>query len=319
MNTEGLAYDWVAGFNHPNYKPAPEMVVPRGNPSARMLESCRTVSEAVQFYKKHAEPSFAYARLMIADRAGASVIIGARNGNLEFVEATECRGFGYGRKVVDHALKTPPAASLSNGVKILQEARQDGEFATKYSNVFDLRSGRIFIYPDIRNGKHYLIDIAEELKKGGNYYDIPAIGKQMLEPPISLPSELKRFFLDEFEPSSFPDTALATRIKRLIMEAYQGKPNPADYDSALWAKLPPAPEMQSQVRKLGAFIALQQVDSRKYFVNEASKKAAGERTVRFKMEYEKGTALHRFTLNQANQVTAMRTEGFEGKPGSRLE
>lgn len=44
VNTAGLAFDWVSGFDEKNYRPDPSLQPVRGNPSERMLESCTTVA-----------------------------------------------------------------------------------------------------------------------------------------------------------------------------------------------------------------------------------------------------------------------------------
>src|SRR5437868_12202922 len=44
VNSEGLAYDWVAGFED-KYEPSSKLKVARGHSSERMLESCQTVDE----------------------------------------------------------------------------------------------------------------------------------------------------------------------------------------------------------------------------------------------------------------------------------
>jgi len=36
---------------------------------------------------------------------------------------------------------------VANGFKIVHDCRQPGEYATKYSNIYDLKSGDIFLYP----------------------------------------------------------------------------------------------------------------------------------------------------------------------------
>src|SRR5690606_4133138 len=100
VNEQGLAFDWVAGFEN-SWNPDPALQRVIGNPSERMLESCASVHEAIAFYKKYREPSFSTARIMIADKTGASVIIGVNeNGELLFDISTVSRGFGYGSKIL---------------------------------------------------------------------------------------------------------------------------------------------------------------------------------------------------------------------------
>ena len=42
LNTAGLAFDWVSGFAE-KYEPGPGLQPVRGNPSERMIESCKTI------------------------------------------------------------------------------------------------------------------------------------------------------------------------------------------------------------------------------------------------------------------------------------
>jgi penicillin V acylase-like amidase (Ntn superfamily) len=79
LNTEGLAFDWVAGYKEA-WGPEPNLpIIAR---TERVLETCATVEQAVAFYRTHHEQSFNYAKIMLADRTGASVIIGAKDGKL---------------------------------------------------------------------------------------------------------------------------------------------------------------------------------------------------------------------------------------------
>ena len=72
-----------------------------------------------------------------------------------------------------------PNPSLTNAARILRAAVQEGQYATKYSNVFDLKTGDIYFYlfPDQPEGVK--LSLAEELKKGRHYYDIPKLKEQI--------------------------------------------------------------------------------------------------------------------------------------------
>src|SRR5689334_17487099 len=128
-NTEGLAYDWVAGFND-KWKALHGMKRVRGNSSQRMLETCSNVGQAIEFYRTHLEPSFAKSRILIADRSGDSVIIGYQDGKLFLEESHENRGFGYGLPTLRKELSTAPEPTVANGARILRACKQQGEFAT---------------------------------------------------------------------------------------------------------------------------------------------------------------------------------------------
>jgi predicted choloylglycine hydrolase len=178
VNTEGLAFDWVAGYKT-SWQRDPGMKSTKGNPAERMLESCATVEEAVAFFKSHWEPSFSYARILVADRTGASAVIGATDGHLDIKMMKESRGFGYCGHVVEKMLTEDAVPTLANAAKILQAARQQGQYATKYSNVFDLKSGDIFLYRFPDQPEAVQLNLANELKKGRHSYDLPKIAEQL--------------------------------------------------------------------------------------------------------------------------------------------
>src|SRR5262245_1708186 len=95
MNTKGLAFDWVAGFKE-KWEPDPKKATAQGNSAQRMLETCSTVEEAIAFYEKYHEPSFAYGKMLVADPSGASAVIGAQDGQLVAEKMKRSRGFGLG-------------------------------------------------------------------------------------------------------------------------------------------------------------------------------------------------------------------------------
>jgi penicillin V acylase-like amidase (Ntn superfamily) len=107
LNTEGLAFDWVAGYKE-KWEPDLKLARVKGNPAERMLESCATLQEAIAFFQTHWEPSFSYAKILIASRTGESVIIGARDGRLSIETKKESRALGYrGQLAQDMLLQNP--------------------------------------------------------------------------------------------------------------------------------------------------------------------------------------------------------------------
>src|SRR4051812_35368694 len=141
LNTEGLAFDWVAGYKE-KLDVDPKMKALEGNSSARMLECCATVEEAIAFYQTHEERAFSYAKILVADRT-----IGATDGHVEFDRALQCRGFGAGQQALSNMLTKTTEPTLPNAARILRAARSEGQYATKYSNVYDLKSGDIYLFP----------------------------------------------------------------------------------------------------------------------------------------------------------------------------
>lgn len=178
MNSQGLAFDWVAGYKG-KWKRDPKTRFVIGNPAERMLESCATVEEAVTFFRTHWDPSFSYAKILIADRSGTSVIIGAREGKLDVQSAKHSQSLGYGGAAVEKSLTEDSTPTLANAAKILNSARQLGTYATKYSNVFDLNSCDILIFRFPDQSEPVNLNLATELKKGRHAYDIPQLGEQL--------------------------------------------------------------------------------------------------------------------------------------------
>ena len=186
MNTAGLAFDWVAGYRE-RWQRDSKMKSVAGNPCELMLATCRTADEAVAFFREHWEPSFSYAKVLVADRTGASVRIGAHDGALQIERDNRCRGFGYAQRVLDKMLVEKPTPTPENAETILRAARQDGRYATKYSNVYDLKSGDIFLLPTPGRDEVVKVNLNEELKKGGHFYDMPEIHDEMAQAPRPLP------------------------------------------------------------------------------------------------------------------------------------
>ena len=63
---------------------------------------------------------------LIADKTGASVIIGGKDGKLQVEPSKQCRGFGYGSQTLDKLLSKSTEPTVANGVKILRAALQKG-------------------------------------------------------------------------------------------------------------------------------------------------------------------------------------------------
>jgi len=177
LNTEGLAYDWV--MNEVPRKWESDLPSPRGYSCLRMLETCKTVKDAIAFYRTYAEPSFSTASILVADKTGASVIIGFKDGHIEVEESKQSRGFGFGGRgrlasaLADRASLVPPAEpTVEEGYTILYDCRQAGRYATNYSNIFDLKSGDIFLRVLRERTVEVKVNLAVELKKGEHFYEM---------------------------------------------------------------------------------------------------------------------------------------------------
>ena len=299
VNTEGLAYDWVAGFKS-KWKPMRGMKRVRGNSSQRMLESCSTVPQAIEFYRTHLEPSFAQSRILIADRTGASVIIGYQDGKFFLEEAQGNRGFGYGLETLRKELSTAAEPTVSNGVRILRACKQQGQFATKYSNVFDLRSGEMFLFPTA-DETEVKLNLAGELQKGQHFYDLPQLRQQLAEDLKPLLNDMNPNFLDEYQPLPEKEPEVTERVRRVMQSAIRGKMRAEDYSADLWQQLEPEQKKaQADLKKLGKLEKVILVGR----IEESDK-----RIYRYRLDFKNASVLQIFAFDNRDKVMFTDSEG----------
>ena len=305
LNTKGLAFDWVAGFKE-KWEPKSDLKVARGNPSERMLETCTTVAEAINFYRTHKEPSFSRAKVFVTDSTGASVIIGAKDNQLEVEKSHISRGFGFGHKQLKIFLSNDPKPIIPDAINILKKCQQSGQYATKYANVFNLKSGDIYIFPDTNSNVPVKFNLKTELKKGEHYYDIPEIARQKDQPIKPLLNNMKRFVFDVLKPIPNSDPKTIRYIRKLIQDAMIGKMNPQDYTAEFWQVVEGIQDnLQAEFKSLGKLLSVTIVE---YIPdNEQS-------SYRYIAEFEKGKILQHMVLNSKNKVVLVKTECYELNP-----
>ena len=307
LNTEGLAYDWVSGFKE-EWNPDPHLPTARRDSSQRMLETCTTVNDAIAFYRTHREPLFWRGKILVADRTGASVIIGATNGQLQVEADNQCRGFGHGGRMLDAALAKQPQPTVADGFNLLRDCRQTGPNATKYSNIYDLKSGDIYLHPIPTQDDEVTFNLAAELRKGAHYYELPQIKEQLAQAPRSLPIRLRRFPLDEFKPIPDQEPAVTAHFQTMILDAADGTPHTNDYMAEAWKILAPnRAQIQATLKTLGDFNSMTLVER---------SEDNGLRTYRYRLELANATLLQRFVLNGQNLFTDGGSDAVELRPGA---
>jgi hypothetical protein len=307
LNSKGLAFDWVAGLMG-EWKPGAEMKVARGIPSAQMLETCTTVDEAITFFHSHRKPSFAYAKILIADGSGKSVIVGAKDGKLQIEKSGQCRGFGYGQRTLDKMLARAPEPTAANGAGILRACLQDGTNGTKYSNIFDLKSGDIHLFQSAKQAEEVKLNLAAELKKGEHYYDMSQISQKMTQAPMPLRNNMKLLFMDQFEPIPDAEPGLTERIRAILQDLLDGNAKAGDYTTEFWKEI-----KQDGVRAIAEFKILGKVTS----MTLVDRKVEGDKcSHRYLAEFKDVMAMElqlRFVLDQNNRVDLVELEGVQWK------
>jgi hypothetical protein len=295
LNTAGLAFDWVAGYKA-TWKPDPLLPRTRGNLSQRMLETCATVKDAIAFHRTHWETDFSYARTLVADRTGASAILSAKDGQLQVAEEAQTRGFGFGRRTLAEALARRPQPTVANGFEILRACRQGGYFTTKYSNVFDLKSGDIFLYYLPNRDDRVEMNLAAELKKGAHYYDMPQIRRQLAEAPRPSPLNLRRFPLDEVKPLSDPEPDLTAHLRAVLHAAREGTEHAEDFTPEMWKRISVLPKgSEDDLIDYGDLLSM---------TLAGRDEEGGQRIYYYRSEYANATVLQQIVLDGQNKIAS---------------
>ncbi len=299
LNTEGLAFDWVAGYTE-TWNPDPNVSMVWGNSGQQALENCASVQQAIAFFRQHQDRQFYRAKILLADRTGASVIIGGKDGKLQVEEANQCRGFGYGSQTLNKLLTKTTAPVVSNATNILFTARQKGQYATKYSNVFELASGDIFLFPFPDRDDELKFNLAVELKKGGHYYDMPQIRQQLTQPPRPLLASMERLLLDKYKAIPDQEPQVTAHTRAMLQDALQGKARVEDYTAELWKEVSAKQvETQGVLKTFGPLLALTLVERTE---------TNGNRSYRYRLEFEKNTLLQHLVFDEQNKLAVGVTE-----------
>ena len=306
INTKGVAFDWVAGYVE-NWPDDPTMKRAPGKPCERMLETSATVEDAIAFYRQYWEPGFSKARILVADSTGASAIIGADGGKLLIERPRQSRGFGFCDPKLRKILANPPAPTVSNGSAIMRACLQPGETPTRYSNVYDLKSGDIFLFEHPERDSNVKLNLAAELAKGGHYYDLPQIRNQITQSPVPLLRNMKRFFLGRVQPIPDKEPAVTKHLRAVFQAAAAGGALRADdYTAEFWKDLSvQQQDFRAEFKRLGGFVSIALIDRWD---------EDGQRNYRYRTEFQNATLLQHYVLDDRNRIALMQSEDIELKP-----
>lgn len=186
LNDQGLFIDanalgptgWRAGEGKPNF---------RGEIMDRILATCATIEDAIAFFEKYNVPSLRRARFPIADKTGASMVVEWAEGKVQYVKKTEtyqiatnfvitniknedfpCWRYKTARKMFEEEEKV----SIELIRDILSATHAEGRYPTQYSNIYDLKTGDVYIYYLYDFDKVKKINLKTELEKGRKSYDL---------------------------------------------------------------------------------------------------------------------------------------------------
>lgn len=149
-----------------------------------ILSTCSNVDEVISFLNKYNLDFLESTMLFFGDAYGNSIIVEGdtilrKDKDFQVItnfrqsqtkEAT-CRRF----ITATDMLSSNKNISLDYCRDILNSTHAEGEISTFYSQVYDIKKMKIYIYNFHNYDECVIIDIREELKKGLSYYDLPTL------------------------------------------------------------------------------------------------------------------------------------------------
>jgi hypothetical protein len=185
MNEKGLVFDGFATGSHPVTKSLerPKFV---GNIIDEALARCATVDEALALFERHNLAFMERCMFMFADREGNAAIIEGdevlrKDGRFQivtnFYQSQHPSGdYPCSRYRTAHRMLSG-AEDFSVGLceRVLDSVHAEGRASTLYSNVYDLTKGTVNLYLFHDFEHPVVINLAEELKQGEHYVDIPSL------------------------------------------------------------------------------------------------------------------------------------------------
>ena len=186
MNEKGLCFD-ANGLPEVSLNPHPELPYCGDWVVKYCLEKCANVTEVIDTVKKfNWGTSMAY-QTHFADATGDAVVISAgTNGELNFTRKTEgdgylvstnfnlvnsdngwfpCPRYNTATEMLD-AVNHEDNLTIDSFRNILDAVHQEGTYATRYSNIFDLKNRDIYIYQNFNFNKVVVLNLDEKLSEG---------------------------------------------------------------------------------------------------------------------------------------------------------
>ncbi len=186
MNDRGLFFDWVADNPSESWTRDARKLNYGGSVSEKILEEAATVEEGLRFYELYNETAFLKSRTMLVDRNGAAAIVSWRDGRVNIERsARDVLAMGFAGETAKRGLDGIKRLSLESVRSLLESCIQGGEYPTQYSNLYDLERGDVYLYLFHRKLPSVRLNLKAELHKGNHFYNIPQIGAQVLQPPMT--------------------------------------------------------------------------------------------------------------------------------------
>lgn len=185
VNEKGLWFD-AFGLPAKELKATSGEIYP-GDLQDKLLAKCATVTEVLEKLEHYSRAPMTRYQWMFADRTGVAVIIEGdaivpMQGQYQVVtnfrlsEHPDGQGYDCGRyRIAKAMLRARPEASVDNFRRILAATHSEGQDATLYSYIADLKRGRIYLYHFHNFENVVVMDLQKELAKGRHQYNLPEL------------------------------------------------------------------------------------------------------------------------------------------------
>jgi hypothetical protein len=183
---------------------------------------------------------------------------------------------------------------VANGFKILRDCRQGGYYTTKYSNIYDLKSGDIYLYYLPNRDDQVKLSLAVELKKGAHYYDMPQIREQLAQAPRPSPLNMRRFPLDGAQPIPDQEPKITAHLRAIVQEP---KATADDFTPEMWKLISVLPKGSTadDLRRFGDLVSMTLVER---------SEAGQQRIYYYRTEFAQAMVLQQFVLTGQDKIAS---------------
>lgn len=193
MNDQGLFFDFFATqpLDIEKSRDKPKF---KGSMIDMMAATCATVEAVINLFEGYNLEFMSKFQMFIVDRTGDAAIIEGdeivrKSGVYQIVtgfhqskvpeDRRPCTWHQWGckqYKIAESMLADIEIPTIADFREILKATHRDTtRVETLYSNIYDLRQGRVYLYCLHDFDKEVVIDLKEELQKGRHYYILPAL------------------------------------------------------------------------------------------------------------------------------------------------
>lgn len=150
----------------------------------KILATCSNVDEVVSFLNKYNLDFLESAMLFFGDAHGNSIIVEGdtilrKEKDFQVITnfyQSQTKGGTHSRyATATDMLSSKKDISVDYCRDIIDATHVEGEVSTLYSQVYDIKNMKIYIYNFHNYDECVILDIREELKKGLSYYDLPTL------------------------------------------------------------------------------------------------------------------------------------------------